>query len=297
MTTEKSPVTVIGLGPMGTAIATALVEAGHPTTVWNRTAAKAEPLVAKGAVLAGSAADAVTQSPLVIVSLLDYDTSDAVLHPIASVLTGRTVVNLTADTPARSRQAADWAAEHGITYVDGAVMSPAFTIGTPDAVVLYSGPEDAYRSCADTLSALGGSHTFLGSDPGRAAAYDLALLDIFWTSMTGLTHAFALAEAEGIRAAELAPFALGIAALLPGSVADMAERLSTGRFRAGISSIRSNVATMDHIIHAAASRGMDAGPLGAVRSFAQEVIDAGGGDDDIARLARGYLTATANRSS
>lgn len=45
-----TPVTVVGLGSMGRALAGAFAGAGHPTTVWNRTPAKAAPLVAKGAV-------------------------------------------------------------------------------------------------------------------------------------------------------------------------------------------------------------------------------------------------------
>ncbi|MGW6456181.1 imine reductase family protein [Streptomyces sp. NPDC055078] len=53
---------------------------------------------------------------------------------------------------------------------------------------------------------------------------------------------------------------------------------------------------MNHIIHAAESRGMDPGPLGAVRPFAQAVIDAGHGADNIARLTRHYLEHRANRS-
>jgi len=44
-----SAVTVIGLGSMGSALAGAVLEAGYPTTVWNRTAGKAEPLVRRGA--------------------------------------------------------------------------------------------------------------------------------------------------------------------------------------------------------------------------------------------------------
>ena len=47
--TSKPPVTVIGLGLMGQALAGTLLRDGHPTTVWNRTPAKAGPLVARGA--------------------------------------------------------------------------------------------------------------------------------------------------------------------------------------------------------------------------------------------------------
>ncbi|MYU15304.1 NAD(P)-binding domain-containing protein, partial [Streptomyces sp. SID8361] len=46
---SETPVTVLGLGDMGTALARALVGAGHRTTVWNRTAAEAEALAAEGA--------------------------------------------------------------------------------------------------------------------------------------------------------------------------------------------------------------------------------------------------------
>jgi 3-hydroxyisobutyrate dehydrogenase-like beta-hydroxyacid dehydrogenase len=60
-------VTVIGLGLMGQALAGAFLAHGHPTTVWNRSAAKAEELVAHGAPLAASVRDAVAASPLVII--------------------------------------------------------------------------------------------------------------------------------------------------------------------------------------------------------------------------------------
>ncbi|GAA3079292.1 hypothetical protein GCM10020000_76170 [Streptomyces olivoverticillatus] len=46
-------VTVIGLGAIGTALAGALVAAGHRTTVWNRTPGKGDALVEMGAVELG----------------------------------------------------------------------------------------------------------------------------------------------------------------------------------------------------------------------------------------------------
>lgn len=48
------PVTVVGLGLMGRSLGRAFLRAGHPTTVWNRTPAKADALVAEGARLASS---------------------------------------------------------------------------------------------------------------------------------------------------------------------------------------------------------------------------------------------------
>ncbi|MEU3019830.1 hypothetical protein ABZ635_20830 [Nocardiopsis sp. NPDC007018] len=129
----------------------------------------------------------------------------------------------------------------------------------------------------------------MGDDHGRAAGYDLALLEIFWTSMSGLAHAFALARAEGIEPADFAPFAQGIVGLLPESVTHMAGKLDRGDFSADGSSITSNLATMDHVIHASRDRGMDPGPLAAVRPIAQAAVDAGHGHENAARLSLRYL--------
>ena len=71
-------VTVLGLGSMGTSLADAFLKAGHPTTVWNRSAARADALVARGAVRAGSARDAVTASELVVICVTTYDDVHAV---------------------------------------------------------------------------------------------------------------------------------------------------------------------------------------------------------------------------
>src|SRR2546428_706340 len=65
------PVAVIGLGGMGSGMARALLDNGFPVTVYNRTAAKAAPLVEQGAVLAPSAGDAGAGADVVVLSLAD----------------------------------------------------------------------------------------------------------------------------------------------------------------------------------------------------------------------------------
>ncbi|MFE6359542.1 NAD(P)-dependent oxidoreductase [Streptomyces sp. NPDC057806] len=59
----------LGLGHMGAPMARRLLAAGHPLTVWNRTAAKAAPLGAAGAAVAGSPADAVRDAEVVVTML------------------------------------------------------------------------------------------------------------------------------------------------------------------------------------------------------------------------------------
>lgn len=68
---QKRKVAFIGLGKMGTGMASRIARMGHDLTVWNRTSAKAEPLVAAGAKLGSSVEAAVGGADIVITSLMD----------------------------------------------------------------------------------------------------------------------------------------------------------------------------------------------------------------------------------
>jgi 3-hydroxyisobutyrate dehydrogenase-like beta-hydroxyacid dehydrogenase len=267
-------VTVLGLGPMGYALAAAFAKAGHPTTTWNRTTTRPTP---PDTTRAPSAADAVAASPLTVVCLIDYDATRAVLSTATDELKGRHLVVLTSGSPESARDMATWAADHGITYTDGAIMTPTESIGTDAAVVLHSGHEV-------DMTALGGTQRFLGTDPGRAAGYDVALLDLFWTSVAGVVHAFAMARAEDIPATELAPLAKGIGSLIPWVIDEIGGRVEADRHDDGTSNIASAAAGMAHIIETAAARNIDASVLQAAHALATRTIDAGYGADDLSRL-------------
>ncbi|GGZ18021.1 NAD(P)-dependent oxidoreductase [Streptomyces poonensis] len=281
-----SSVTVLGLGPMGRALASAFLDGGLRTTVWNRTPGRDRELVERGAVSAPSAEEAVAVSELIVVCVVNYDAADAILRreAVTTALKGRTVVNLTADTPGRARDTATWAAEHGVRYLDGAIMTPATTIGTPAAVFIHSGPEELYREHRPVIEKLGGTHTHLGEDIGRAAAYDIALLDIFWTAMAGYAHALAVAKAEGVTAGELAPFAQGIAAILPPLFEEFAGDVDSGSYSGEINPITSAASSMAHIIHASEAHGIDAGVMRVVEGWARRVIARGHGTDGFVRV-------------
>ncbi|GAA2220276.1 NAD(P)-dependent oxidoreductase [Streptomyces indiaensis] len=280
-------VTVLGLGPMGRALAGAFVDAGLRTTVWNRTAGRDRELLDRGAVGATSAAEAAAASKVTVVCLVNYEAVDAVLRQdeVEAALKGRTVVNLTADTPARARDTAAWAAAHGVRYLDGAIMTPATTIGTPDAVFLNSGPEDLYLELAPVRAALGGTHTHLGEEIGRAAAYDIALLDIFWTAMAGYAHAMAVAGAEGVTARELAPFARGIGAILPPLFEETAVDADAGTYSGEGNPLTSAVSSMSHIVQVSESHGIDAGVMRAAEGMARRAVGLGHGQDGFIRVA------------
>lgn len=278
-TAPATPVTVLGLGDMGRSLARAFLAAGHPTTVWNRSPGKGEDVVALGAVRAASAEDAVRASALVVVCLVDYDASDAVLEPLAGVLKGRVLVNLTSDTPARSRQAAAWAEKHSLAYLDGAIMVPVDVVGSAEALIFHSGDRAAFTAHEATLKALGAPATFLGEDHGLAAAYDMAMLDFFYGAMGGLVHAFALARAEGIDGASLAPYLATIANILPPIAAYTATDIDTRTYTGQGANLGMMAASVDHILHTAKDRGLDVSQLAGLKSVTDRAIARGHGGE------------------
>ncbi|MFJ4773429.1 NAD(P)-dependent oxidoreductase [Streptomyces uncialis] len=274
-TAARTPVTVLGLGAMGRALAAAFLRAGHPTTVWNRSPGRADELVAQGATEAATAAEAVRASPLVVLIVLDHKAVTEVTAAIADELPGRTLVNLTADTPDRARETAVWAADRGIDYLDGSVMVPVQVIGTPHALLFHAGPRELFDRYADTLGALGGRIEYVGAEYGLAAAYDLALLDYFYASMSGLVHAFALAEAEGADPTAIAPFFDTISGIMPSIAAEMGSEVASGDYPGGGANLGMMAATVEHLVEVSEHRRLDTGVLYAIKSVADRALAAG----------------------
>lgn len=79
---------VAGLGKMGAAIASRLIEVGHQVTVWNRTADKAEPLVKEGAAAAATPGELANRSDVIVTILTDAAAIDSVFHGLSGLLSG-----------------------------------------------------------------------------------------------------------------------------------------------------------------------------------------------------------------
>lgn len=229
---EPEPVTVIGLGAMGSTLARAFLQSGHPTTVWNRTPHRAKNLVADGAVPADSVEAALSAGRLVVICVLDHDAVLDLLGPLGSDLTGRTIVNLTSSTPERARETAAWATARGADYLAGAIMVPTPIVRTPDALVLYSGSAQVFAEHRATLASLGGETDFLGTDAGLASLYDIGMLDLFFTGMAGFLHAAALVGGDDVTARSFLPYAQRITALLQQTGESLARDVDSATIRA-----------------------------------------------------------------
>ncbi len=292
MTDSTTSVTVLGLGAMGTALASAFLAAGHPTTVWNRSAARAEALRPAGATVAADPAAAVAASPLVVVCLLDRRAVDAVLAA-AGPLTGRTVVNLTSSTPEDARAVAERVTAAGARYLDGTIMVPTPMVGSTDAFVLYSGDAGALAAHRATLAALGGELEFLGEDPGRAAVHDLGMLDVYFAGMAAFLHAAALVGADGVPARAFLPYANRMLELLGPTFAQLAADVDAGEHPGTEDNLEMELAFLSHIVHTSRARGIDPSVPEAPRALVAAAVAAGHGADGFSRVIDSLRPAAA----
>lgn len=255
--TRDHSVSVIGLGKMGAALASALMNAGHHTVVWNRTAARSAALAARGAVPAASVAEAIVRSPLVITCLPDYDVVRALLEPDAAALAGRTLVNLSTGKPEQAAALADWAATQGAQYLDGAMMAVPQTVATGSAFFLYSGSREAFEAHRPTLDCLATGH-YLGPDPAVAELWDIALLGSGYAALTGFLHSVALLDTAGVAPSRFLPLVTqwlaGMVAFLP----DLAREIETDDYAGGVSPVDMNRVAVHGIIEVSRERGVDA---------------------------------------
>ncbi|MCK7624276.1 NAD(P)-binding domain-containing protein [Streptomyces sp. RS10V-4] len=280
----RRSVTVIGLGPMGQAMAGAFLDQGYEVTLWNRTASRADALVARGAVRAPGVAEALAAGELVVLSLTDYDAMYAVLEPAAAALAGRVLVNLTSDTPEKARAAARWADGHGAVQLTGGVTVPPSGIGRPESVTFYSGPREVFDACRPVLEVITGAPDHRGEDPGLAALFYQLGMVMFWTSMLGYWQAVALADANGLTAADILPHATETANSLPGFFAFYAERLDAGRHQGDVDRLAMGLASVEHVLHTHADAGVDTSLPAAVVDLFRRGVRAGHGADSFSAL-------------
>ncbi|MEV0292807.1 NAD(P)-binding domain-containing protein [Nocardia sp. NPDC050710] len=226
----RAPVTVLGLGSMGRAVAEAFLAAGYRTTVWNRSPDKIAPLVARGAVAAPDISAAVSASPLIVSVLTGFDVTLASLAPAGGVASGRTLVSLNSGTPGGARALAEWASAHGARYLGGAIKNIPAAVGNPDTLLYYGGPCEVFDEQVETLRVLGGDTVHLGAEPDLAALYETAVGATLLPTLLGFFEGAAMLGARGLPARSMVPYATKwlhmIAAILP----IMAEEIDTADY-------------------------------------------------------------------
>lgn len=263
----------------------ARLQLAHPTTVWNRTPGRSPELDTLGAVRAGTAAEAVAASPLVIVCLLVDAGVRSTLDGID--LTGTTVVNLTNSTPDQARATANQVTTAGAQYLDGGIMAVPAMIGGPAAFIFYSGVPEAFEKRSAELSVLA-RPAYVGTDSGLAALYDIALLSAMYGMVGGAQHALALIDSVRVPAARfteelLLPWLTAMLGSLPRIAKDLDEGPAAG---AAGSNLAMQGAAYDNLIEASVAQGVDPMLLASMGELLRKAVAAGQGDADLSAAVR-----------
>ncbi|MFD4744377.1 NAD(P)-dependent oxidoreductase [Streptomyces rubiginosohelvolus] len=280
----RTPVTVVGLGSMGSALAEAFIGAGHPVTVWNRTPAKAAPIVAQGAVHARSADEAVAASGLVITCLTTYDDTLAVLGPAAATLDGRALVTLNSGSPAGARDMAAWADGHGARYLDGAIKNVPSAVGAESTLLYYSGDRAVFDEFAPTLRVMGGDTVYLGADPDLAALYEMAVGGTLLPALVGFFQGAAALQARGLEAASMVRFSVKWFEMINSILPVFAQEIDSGDYGDPASSVNLFLAGAAHDEELGKEANLDVGWHKGFHDLLRRAVDAGHGDHSISAL-------------
>ncbi|TDE23877.1 NAD(P)-binding domain-containing protein [Actinomadura sp. 6K520] len=284
MENQPTPVTVIGLGAMGTALAAAFVRAGHPTTVWNRTAAKAAPLITMGAAHAGAIDDAVAASPLVITCLTTFDGTRLALEPAAASLRERALVTLNSGSPADARDTAAWAIGHGARFLAGAVKNVPSAVGAPDTLLYYSGDKTVFEDFETTLQALGGDTVHLGDEADLAALYEMAVGALLLPALVGFFQGAAAVRARGLEVNSMVRFTGKWLDMIKTLLPVYAQEIDSGDYTNAASSVNLFLAGVPYDEDLGKETDVDTAWLAPLHDLVRRAAEAGHGDHSISAL-------------
>ncbi|WP_426623693.1 NAD(P)-dependent oxidoreductase [Leifsonia sp. McL0607] len=273
----------LGLGRMGRELVPHLIDAGHRVTVWNRSPEAAETIGRRGARVAASAAEAVTQADAVVSVLFG---PEAVRETITEAglpwRPGTLWIDVTTVSPADATEFAERAADAGIRYVASPVVGSLAPARAGALAVLVGGEHDAARDAKRIVTLWADQDKLRTFDsPAAASGAKLVANLALAVSMETLSEALRLGRAAGLSDDDvlstlsltaIAPLAAQKGALVTAGEYDDAQFTAEALAK----DTRLMLATADVPLPAVA----------LVAAELQRAIDAGQGDKDFSVIAR-----------
>jgi 3-hydroxyisobutyrate dehydrogenase-like beta-hydroxyacid dehydrogenase len=191
----------VGLGAMGFGIVKRMLAAGHTVTGWNRTAAKAEPLIDMGMHWADSPREVAKQSEVVFAIVTDATAVRAVaLGPdgvISGLAEGGIFLDMSTIAPHDSRAIAAEFSEAGLTMLDAPISGSPITLEAGSASLMVGGNESAFERVKPVLLDIGAKALYIG-ESGTAVQMKLAVNLVLMVEVIAFGEGIALAEKGGV---------------------------------------------------------------------------------------------------
>jgi len=202
----QTTVGLIGLGLMGKPMGMNLLKAGFPLTVWNRTASRADELVAAGAKLAQSPLELAANSELVLSIVSDPPALEEVLWAQNGAMQGfqRGSIYIDSSTvsPTLARKVATACEERGVRFLDAPVTGGDWGAKKGELVFMVGGDAATLTVAEPVLRVLGKKWFHLGPN-GAGQTIKLAMNLILALEVDALAEALALVTAAGLQGEKL----------------------------------------------------------------------------------------------
>jgi 3-hydroxyisobutyrate dehydrogenase-like beta-hydroxyacid dehydrogenase len=192
----------VGLGQMGSAIASNLIGAGHELVVWNRSADKAEALIARGARLATTPAEAAS-GEIVISMLADDRAVERVTFGEQGILSAAArPIHVSMSTISTDLADRLTAGQSG-AYVSAPVFGRPAAAEAAKLFILAAGPSGALDACEPVFSAIGQRVFRIGERPSQANLVKLCGNFMIMAAIEAMAEAMTLAEKGNVSGAQL----------------------------------------------------------------------------------------------
>ena len=190
-----------GLGAMGAGIARRLHGAGHHVVVWNRTRAKAEPLVEAGMGWAETPRELAASVDVLFTMLTNAAAIEATAEGPDGVLAGLRADAVWADmstiAPDASVALAERVRAAGADFLDCPVSGSPATLAAGQLSVMVGGDRVAFERVEELLHAIGPKVTYIGAN-GQAILTKVAINLALVVSVTAFAEGVALVEKAGV---------------------------------------------------------------------------------------------------
>lgn len=283
------PVAVLGLGAMGSRMATRLLAAGHAVTVWNRTPAAAAPLQALGATVAATPRQAVAQTEVVLSMVRDDEASLAVWlgepdGALAAMQAGAVAIECSTLSLPRAQTLAEAARSQGVTLLDAPVSGSRAQADAGQLLFLVGGDAPVFERVQPLLGVLGAGAQHVGP-AGHGALAKLATNALLGLQVAALAELMPWLRQQGADVPRLLQ-ALGRTSVWAPVGGYLAGSMLAGDHRPQFP-VELMVKDLGYVA-ALAGEPADAPLLSAVRSVFQRGVAQGLGDQNMTAVARLY---------
>jgi 3-hydroxyisobutyrate dehydrogenase-like beta-hydroxyacid dehydrogenase len=194
-------ISYLGLGTMGSGMASNLLKAGYKLSVWNRSREKCEAFARKGARVADTPADAVRNAELVMYSLGNDQAVEEVVFSAKGILSGinagQIAMDMSTVLPATSLREQEAYSKHDADFLDAPVFGSKKESANAKLWIMAAGKRDAFEKVKPVLQHLGQTVHYFGKN-GNAAAMKLVGNLIVALEMEALAEGLVLAQKAGL---------------------------------------------------------------------------------------------------